>query len=63
VRGSEKRADGEIARYALMKYGVTFPVVNRIDEVNGGKRDNTHPLFYFLRRELPGKRWYGLKNE
>jgi glutathione peroxidase len=44
--GSEK----EIAEGCLINYGVSFPVFSKI-EVNG---DNTHPIFKYLKKSLPG---------
>jgi len=44
--GSEK----EIAEFCYVNYGVTFPMFSKI-EVNG---KNTHPLYKFLKNELPG---------
>lgn len=44
--GSEK----EIAEGCLINYGVTFPMFSKI-EVNGA---NTHPIFKYLKSELPG---------
>lgn len=42
--------DDEIQNFCQVNYGVTFPVFSKID-VNGG---NTHPLFKYLKEELPG---------
>jgi glutathione peroxidase len=44
--GSEK----EIAEGCLINYGVTFPVFSKID-VNGS---DAHPVFKYLKSELPG---------
>lgn len=44
--GTEK----EIQEGCLVNYGVTFQMFKKID-VNG---DNTHPVFQFLKKELPG---------
>jgi glutathione peroxidase len=44
--GSEK----EIAEGCLINYGVTFPMFSKID-VNGS---DTHPVFKYLKSELPG---------
>lgn len=41
----------EIASFCTVNYGVTFPMFAKID-VNG---ENTHPLYVFLRGELPGE--------
>ncbi|MFA9389869.1 MAG: glutathione peroxidase [Prolixibacteraceae bacterium] len=40
----------DIAEGCLINYGVSFQVFDKI-EVNG---DNAHPLFQFLKKELPG---------
>ena len=39
-----------ISEGCLINYGVSFPVFSKID-VNG---DEAHPLFKYLRKELPG---------
>ena len=44
--GTEK----EIQEGCLVNYGVTFQMFKKID-VNGG---DTHPVFQFLKKELPG---------
>ena len=44
--GDEK----SIAEGCLLNYGVTFPMFSKID-VNG---DDAHPLYEYLRNELPG---------
>lgn len=44
--GSEK----EIAEGCLINYGVTFPMFSKID-VNGA---DAHPIFKYLKSELPG---------
>jgi len=44
--GDEK----SIAEGCLVNYGVSFPMFSKI-EVNGG---NVHPIFKFLKKELPG---------
>lgn len=46
----EPLADSEIAEFCSLNYGVSFPVFQKI-EVNG---KNTHPLFKFLKKSLPG---------
>ncbi|MFN8575986.1 MAG: glutathione peroxidase [Candidatus Sericytochromatia bacterium] len=42
--------DNEIQNFCQINYGVTFPVFSKID-VNG---NNTHPVFKYLKDELPG---------
>ena len=44
--GDEK----SISEGCLINYGVTFPMFAKVD-VNGA---NTHPLFKYLKKELPG---------
>ena len=44
--GTEK----EISEGCLINYGVSFPMFSKI-EVNGA---NTHPLYQYLKKELPG---------
>lgn len=40
----------EIKQFCSLNYNIKFPIFSKID-VNG---DNAHPLFDFLRKELPG---------
>jgi glutathione peroxidase len=40
----------QIAEGCVLNYGVTFPMFSKID-VNG---PNAHPLYQFLKKELPG---------
>jgi len=40
----------EIASFCSLNYGVTFPLFERL-EVNG---EGAHPLYQYLKRELPG---------
>jgi len=40
----------EIVSFCTINYGVTFPLFKKI-KVNG---KNTHPLFKYLKKELPG---------
>ncbi len=42
--------DGEIAQFCQVNYGVSFPMMGKID-VNG---DGAHPLFQWLTAEAPG---------
>ena len=46
----EPGTDADIQSFCSMNYGVEFPVFGKI-EVNG---DNTHPLYKYLKSELPG---------
>lgn len=46
----EPGSDEEIAQFCRLKYDVTFPMFSKI-EVNG---NNSHPLYTYLRKELPG---------
>ena len=43
-------ADGEIAEFCQVNYGVTFPMMGKVD-VNGPK---AHPLYKWLSAEAPG---------
>jgi glutathione peroxidase len=43
-------SDGEIASFCQLNYGVTFPMMSKI-EVNG---DAAHPLYQWLTAEAPG---------
>ncbi|MDO9403772.1 MAG: glutathione peroxidase [Polaromonas sp.] len=43
-------ADGEIASFCQVNYGVTFPMMSKI-EVNGA---GAHPLYQWLTAEAPG---------
>ena len=47
--GQEPGTDSEIKAFCTAKYGVTFPLFNKI-EVNG---DNTNPLYKFLKKAEP----------
>lgn len=49
--GQEPGTEAEIAEFCSVNYGVTFPLFSKI-EVNG---ENTHPLYQYLKKELPGK--------
>ena len=42
--------DSEIASFCQMNYGVTFPMMSKV-EVNG---DHAHPLWKWLTKEAPG---------
>lgn len=46
----EKGTDEEIASFCDLKFGVTFPLMHKI-EVNG---DGAHPLYRWLTSEAPG---------
>ena len=43
-------ANSEIASFCQLNYGVSFPMMGKID-VNGG---NAHPLYQWLVKEAPG---------
>jgi len=47
----EPGTDEEIGEFCRINYGVTFQMFSKID-VNG---DDAHPLFVYLKDELPGK--------
>jgi glutathione peroxidase len=46
----EPGTDTEIAAFCERNFGVTFPLMSKID-VNG---DKTHPVFEFLKNKAPG---------
>ncbi|MBN2619009.1 MAG: glutathione peroxidase [Spirochaetales bacterium] len=46
----EPGEEGAIYEFCKMNFGVTFPLFSKI-EVNG---NNTHPLYQYLKSELPG---------
>ena len=46
----EPGSDQEIQQFCDLNFSVNFPLFKKID-VNG---DNTHPLFEYLKTELPG---------
>jgi glutathione peroxidase len=46
----EKGSDTEIAQFCDLTFNISFPLHSKID-VNGS---DTHPLFDFLKSELPG---------
>jgi glutathione peroxidase len=54
--GNQEPGDEKsISEGCLLNYGVTFQMFSKID-VNG---DNAHPLYKYLKKELPG--WFGSK--
>lgn len=46
----EPGSNAEIAQFCQRNYGVSFPLMSKID-VNG---KNAHPLFVYLRKQAPG---------
>ena len=46
----EPGSNEEIQQFCQLNYGVSFPVLDKI-EVNG---DDTHPLYKYLKTEAPG---------
>lgn len=48
--GQEPESNETVAGVCLINFGVTFTLSQKID-VNG---ENTHPLFAYLKKELPG---------
>lgn len=48
--GQEPGSEKEISEGCLINYGVSFPMFSKVD-VNG---PNAHPLYKFLKSELPG---------
>ena len=53
----EPGSDGEIAQFCQLKFGVTFPLMSKI-EVNGPE---THPVFAFLKEKAGGVLGDGIK--
>ena len=49
-RHQEPGTDAEIASFCELKFGVSFPLMAKV-EVNG---KNTHPVFSFLKDRAPG---------
>ena len=48
--GQEPNEGDQITEFCQRNYGVTFPVMGKID-VNGS---NTHPLYAYLKKQAPG---------
>lgn len=48
--GQESGNNDEISNFCDLRFNITFPLFEKI-EVNG---DNTHPLFKYVKSELPG---------
>lgn len=48
--GQEPGQDSDIKSFCELNFGVTFPLFSKVD-VNG---ENSHPLFNYLKAELPG---------
>ncbi len=48
--GQDPGADAEISSFCQINYGVSFPMMGKVD-VNGA---DAHPLFTFLSSEAPG---------
>jgi len=46
----EPGSDSEIAQFCSLNFGVTFPLMGKVD-VNGA---STHPVFEFLKERAPG---------
>jgi glutathione peroxidase len=53
----EPGSDSEIAQFCQLKFGVTFPLMSKID-VNGPE---THPVFVFLKEKAGGVLGDGIK--
>ncbi len=54
--GNQEPGDEQsIAEGCVVNYGVSFPMFSKVD-VNG---KNAHPVYQYLRKELPG--WFGNK--
>lgn len=50
-------SDGEIQEFCRVNYGVTFPIMKKID-VNG---TDEHPIFTYLKSQAPKEEYKGLK--
>lgn len=50
-------SDGEIQEFCRVNYGVTFPIMKKID-VNGA---DEHPIFTYLKSQAPKEEYKGLK--
>jgi glutathione peroxidase len=48
--GQDPGSDGEIAEFCQLNYGVSFPMMGKVD-VNGG---DAHPLWQWLKKEKRG---------
>ena len=48
--GSQEPGTNAEIQASVKKYGVTFPLLGKVDCENGAK---THPLFWYLRSSLP----------
>jgi glutathione peroxidase len=48
--GQDPGSDGEIAQFCSLNYGVSFPMMAKVD-VNGAK---AHPLWQWLKASAPG---------
>ncbi len=48
--GQDPGSDAEIAQFCSLNYGVSFPMMAKVD-VNGG---GAHPLWQWLKAEAPG---------
>lgn len=53
----EPGGSDDISEFCQLNYGVSFPMFEKVD-VNG---DQTHPVFEFLKQELPGTLGKGIK--
>jgi len=53
----EPDGDAEIATFCRRDFGVTFPLMSKVD-VNGKK---AHPVFVYLRKKAPGTFGYSIK--
>ncbi|MFW2178358.1 MULTISPECIES: glutathione peroxidase [unclassified Moraxella] len=55
--GQEPKGEASIAEFCELNYGVTFPMMAKVD-VNG---DNTHPVYQFLKTQPNGDGLLGNK--
>jgi len=55
--GQEPGSSEQISEFCSINYGVSFPMFAKVD-VNG---KNAHPIFKYLKKELPGTLTNGIK--
>jgi len=55
--GQEPETNESVEQACKINFGVTFPLTEKID-VNG---KNTHPVFTYLKKQLPGGLFSGIK--
>jgi len=58
-RNQEPGDDAEIAQFCKINFGVTFPLMKKIDVFG----ENAHPIFTYLTTQVPDEEVHGLKNK